>query len=48
LRTCCFAGYIFRNDADAFMAHTLLLHLNRSRCAGARAVFEIQAPAAAK
>jgi hypothetical protein len=31
-RTCGFAGYIFRNNTDAFMAHTLLLHLNATRC----------------
>jgi hypothetical protein len=30
--TGCFAGEIFRNDADAFVAHTFVLHLNPARC----------------
>lgn len=31
-----FAGYIFRDNTDALMAHTLVLHLNLTRWIGAR------------
>ena len=44
LWTCGFARYIFRNNANAFMAHTLFLHLNAADCK--RACAEGLAPAA--